>query len=188
MCLRKPNPGEFYRDKEKQLCQIITVAKDKKRELDMVVYQELYGYFLSYTSEIGEFLEEYERVVPKDTSAKEADLTREKKNWNEEIAREDREKEELDREQGKTQDLGEREYHKKEEVEKRFFAFLDAESSREKLELLYLLHDDLDLRLVNNIAASMDLPADEEDIEKQYEFFVQNLKQRIKFECDRFRK
>ena len=62
-----------------------------------------------------------------------------------------------------------------------------AESSKEKMELLTKLKPDLDVRIVNNIAASMDLPADEDDVEKQYDFIMQNLKQRSKFECDRFR-
>ena len=41
--------------------------------------------------------------------------------------------------------------------------------------------------MVNNIAASMDLPSDEDDVEAQYTFIMQNLKQRSKFECSRFR-
>jgi len=72
-------------------------------------------------------------------------------------------------------------------VEQLFFDFLDAETSKEKMELLGKLKPDLDLRIVNNIAASMDLPVDEDNVEKQYEFIMQNLKQRSKFECNRFR-
>ena len=55
------------------------------------------------------------------------------------------------------------------------------------MELLVKLKPDLDVRIVNNIAASMDLPIDEDDVERQYDFIMQNLKQRSKFECDRFR-
>lgn len=183
MCLKNPNPGEFYKDRANQLCQIIAIAKDKKRNLDMVVYQELYGCFLSYTLEKEDFFNEYERVVPVIPDVKETNPSI-KKNENEGMVRVDEENVDA---QEKFQASKAMDGHK-EDVEKRFMAFLDAESSREKLEILHLLHNDLDLRLVNNIAASMDLPADEEDTEKQYEFFVQNLKQRIKFECDRFRK
>ena len=68
-----------------------------------------------------------------------------------------------------------------------FFQFLDAESSSEKIELLEKLKPYLDVRMVNNIAASMDLPSDEDDVEAQYTFIMQNLKQRSKFECSRFR-
>lgn len=180
---RRPVAGEFYRHFKGNLYQILTIGKDSETLEEMVVYQALYGTFDTYIRPLKQFVEEvdiakypaapqkyrFERVVFS-SSENSGNMDRNPGVFQEEI-----------------REMDDNEKSHEEQVEQLFFDFLDAETSKEKIELLGRLKPDLDLRIVNNIAASMDLPVDEDDVEKQYEFILQNLKQRSKFECNRLR-
>lgn len=180
---RRPIAGEFYRHFKGNLYQILTIGKHSETLEEMVVYQALYGTFDTYIRPLKQFVEEvdrfkypnaaqkyrFERVIFPSSENGEGMGTHMCTQPEEISAVENKEKKHA------------------EEVEKLFFQFLDAETSKEKMELLGKLKPDLDLRIINNIAASMDLPVDEDDVERQYEFIMQNLKQRSKFECNRFR-
>lgn len=180
---RRPVAGEFYRHFKGNLYQILTIGKHSETLEEMVVYQALYGTFEIYIRPLEQFVEEvdllkypssaqryrFERVVfssPVSCGQKEHDIGA------------------LPEE---AKEIENKEKSHEEKVEQLFFDFLDAETSKEKIELLGKMKPNLDVRIVNNIAASMDLPVDEDDVEKQYEFIMQNLKQRSKFECNRFR-
>lgn len=164
--------GQLYKQKGGELCQIIALAKDYETKENRVVFQELYGTFEVQVCSENLF----------DTSKEECMFTLvDRGNLEEPKVAEEAQIEEAREEKI--------ENSQKEEsrAETIFFQFLDAESSSEKIELLEKLKPYLDVRMVNNIAASMDLPSDEDDVEAQYTFIMQNLKQRSKFECSRFR-
>lgn len=180
---RRPVAGEFYRHFKGNLYQILTIGKHSETLEEMVVYQALYGTFDTYIRPLKQFVEEVD-MVKYPASSQKYRFERVVLSSPENLGQMDRDTDVLQEE------IKESKSKKKshaEQVEQLFFDFLDAETSKEKIELLEKLKPDLDLRIVNNIAASMDLPVDEDDVEKQYEFILQNLKQRSKFECNRFR-
>lgn len=164
--------GQLYKQKGGELCQIIALAKDYETKENRVVFQELYGTFEVQVCSENLF----------DTSKEECMFTL--------VDRENLEEPKVMVE-AQIEEDGEEKIGNSQKEESRaetiFFQFLDAESSSEKIELLEKLKPYLDVRMVNNIAASMDLPSDEDDVEAQYTFIMQNLKQRSKFECSRFR-
>ena len=180
----RPVAGDFYRHFKGKLYQVITVAKDADRLEEMVVYQALYGTFQTYVRSLQEFVEELDKNQYPDATQK---YRFEKVTL---VAKEESSQVQTSCTAEPLIEVveSEKEAQEKKQVEQIFFEFLDSESSQERLELLAKIKNDLDVRMVNNIAAAMDLPCDEEDVEKQYEFIVQNLKQRAKFECDRFRR
>lgn len=161
--------GQLYKQKSGELCQIIALAKDYETKENRVVFQKLYGTFEVMVCSESLF----------DTSAEQCMFTLidrknlEEYNVTEDVESREEKVEKFQKEESKAETI--------------FFQFLDAESSSEKIELLEKLKPYLDVRMVNNIAASMDLPSDENDVEAQYTFIMQNLKQRSKFECSRFR-
>lgn len=160
--------GEFYKQKDGKLCQIIALAKNYETEEREVVYQKLYGTYESIVCPIRYFDTNSELCCFTACSKEDIITEQEKKN------------------NSKDNNPNQEEVENT-KAEQMFFAFLDAESSSEKIEILEKLKPFLDVRMVNNIAAAMDLPSDEEDVEAQYTFIMQNLLQRSKFECNRFR-
>lgn len=157
--------GQLYQDSTGRIYQILLYAREQETKEEKVIYQSMQENFACLIDTEEALME---RLVPIRIEERVASTN---------CAGE------------QTEAFGQNSPKKdhKTEVEKLFFQFLDAESSKEKMELLVKLKPDLDVRIVNNIAASMDLPVDEDDVEKQYDFIMQNLKQRSKFECDRFR-
>lgn len=183
---RRPVAGEFYRHFKGNLYQILTIGKYADTLEEMVVYQALYGTFDTYIRPLKEFVETVDLQKYPDAT--------QKYRFNRVVFSDMQKNERIDKamdsicvQSGEQRDIEHKVVSHTEEVERLFLDFLDAETSREKMELLEKLKPDLDLRIVNNIAASMDLPVDEDDVERQYEFIMQNLKQRSKFECNRLR-
>lgn len=171
--MKRPRPGEFYRHFKGNTYQIVAIAKDAENMSEQVVYQALYGTYEIYVRPLEEFMEKLDpEKYPETAQATRFELVQ----LNGTTV------------QQEIEDADSREVSPKQSsVDEIFLQFLDADTSEEKLELLYEMKDDMDSRIVNNIAASMDLPVDEEDIEGQFAFIEQNLKQRIRFECTRFR-
>ena len=157
--------GQLYQDCSGRIYQILLYAREQDTKEEKVIYQSMQEEFACLIDTEVALLE---RLVP--INKEEGAVCTEYSG---------------NRTEAFVQNVPKKDH--KTEVEELFFRFLDAESSKEKMELLTKLKPDLDVRIVNNIAASMDLPADEDDVEKQYDFIMQNLKQRSKFECDRFR-
>lgn len=180
---RRPAAGEFYRHFKGNLYQILTIGKHSETLEEMVVYQALYGTFETYIRPLETFVGEVD-LLKYPSSAQRYRFERVVFSSPVNCGQKEQAAGALPKEVRETEN---KEKNHEEKVEQLFFDFLDAETSKEKMELLGKLKPDLDLRIVNNIAASMDLPVDEDNVEKQYEFIMQNLKQRSKFECNRLR-
>lgn len=65
--------------------------------------------------------------------------------------------------------------------------FLDAESYEKKLECFYLMRNKADLRMLNNVAMSLDIELSKENVEEQYDEIMYCLKTMEKYECNRLR-
>lgn len=182
---RRPIPGQWYRHWKGNLYQILTIGKDSETLKEMVVYQALYGDFQVYIRPLEMFLEVLDPgKYPEATQKHRFELVNRNQNQSfyEETSPIKKEVETESREPVCEQ----RQERKK--PEERYLAFFDANTYKEKLELLQLLKEDMDERMLNNIAASMDLPIDDENFEEAFGIIEKNLEQRTRFECsNRFR-
>lgn len=65
--------------------------------------------------------------------------------------------------------------------------FLDADSYEKKLECFYLMKNKADLKMLNNVAMSLDIEVTKETVEEQYAEILYCLKTMEKYECNRLR-
>lgn len=196
-----PKAGEFYKHFKNRLYQIITVAEHTETQEKLVIYQALYGDFSIYARPLEMFMsevdhEKYPHVAQKYRFTKVKFITKEEENIQskkeEKIAQKEEkivqkeekiaQKEEMILEKEKKKPL-KKEYSK----EELFYQFLDAETYQEKLEIFFEMKNKLDDKILTNIAVSLDLVLEEEDLEKRYIMIRQNLETYAKFECNRLR-
>ena len=186
-------PGQLYRHFKGNLYQIITIGKHSETGEEMVVYQALYGEFQVYIRPVSVFLEKLDlEKYPNVKQEYRFELVKSPY----EIAGKDVLLEDVEQQAETVVSMEAKdendeniieENKQNEEVEKLYLTFFDAETCKEKLHIMRAIKDDVDLRMLNNIAASMDLPVEEDDPQNIFELIVKNLEQRSRFECNRFR-
>lgn len=179
---RKLIPGMLCRHFKGNLYQIIAVAKHSETLEDMVVYQALYGTYQIYVRPLSMFFEvvnsvdgvvgQTYRFVILDEEMTSEHIEDEFQTVHDVSAGEDFN---VPKMQGN------------ERIENLFMDFLDARTYKEKLQYFRQMRNSLNEKVLNNIAATMDLPLEGEDMERQYEWIEKNLEQHCRFESDRFR-
>lgn len=185
---RTPKPGKIYKHFKGRLYQVIAVARHSETGELMVVYQRLYDDYSVYVRPYAMFIsetdhEKYPEVMqkyrfelwkPKEAgSAVESETevydTVKEKPTVEDVYKEDNTQ---DSTEGCNPDL---------------LAFLEADTYEEKRNILVSIRKRLDDRLINDIAASMDVTVDDGDIDIRYKSLLNCLDTMVKFECNRFR-
>ena len=187
-------PGALFQHFKGNLYQIITLGKHSETGEEMVVYQEMYGEFQVYIRPVSMFLEKLDLMKYPDAKQ---EYRFELVKYPYEIRKQNEHKEEKAEQQiealddiverAKNEPTAMEERKQTEQVEQLYIAFFDAETCKEKLDIIRTIKDDMDSRMLNNIAASMDLPVEDDNFEDTYEIVVKNLEQRSRFECNRFR-
>lgn len=161
---RSPRPGDiFYLTKDRPY-QIITMGVHKETGETMVVYQALYGDFITFVLPLTSFIKEI------DIGDKKAHIITKAKD--EAIVSCNQVNEGVD-----TQD----------KVSHILLRFLDANSYSEKLELITTNINELNDRLINDMAISIDCAVDEGPIEQRIQDLIFCLKQISRFEDRRLR-
>lgn len=187
-------PGALFQHFKGNLYQIITLGKHSETGEEMVVYQAMYGEFQVYIRPVSMFLEKLDLMKYPDAKQ---EYRFELVKYPYEIRKQNEHKEEKAEQQiealddiverAKNEPTAMEERKQTEQVEQLYIAFFDAETCKEKLDIIRTIKDDMDSRMLNNIAASMDLPVEDDNFEDTYEIVVKNLEQRSRFECNRFR-
>jgi hypothetical protein len=154
-------PGEFYRHFKDKLYQVMGVAYDSETGEKCVVYQALYGEYKWYVRPYDMFVSEVDHVKYPDVKQK---YRFEKVGLTEASgkARDEAHDVVYDDAQDKVRDLGEG------GINPLLIQFLDADSYREKLSVLALVHLKMDERLLSDIALSMDEVLPEGSLEEQF--------------------
>lgn len=157
-----PRPQEIYRHfKDKgMLYQIITIARHTETDEDMVVYQALYGDYKVYTRPLGMFMSMVDKKKYPDA---EAVYRFEKIEKAEDNAM-------LDSEGDMSN------------VSSDLLAFLDAETYEQQRNLLIHMQPRMTHRLIDDIAASMDVTVEEGDLDKRYQSLLSCIRTREKYE------
>lgn len=177
----RPQPGEFYKHFKDKLYQIVAIANHSETDEELVIYQALYGDYKIYARPLAMFVSEVDHNKYPDVTQKyrfEKVLLGEKEERVEETKTVAFEEEsvlptEL-KENGEVPD-------------KRLIDFLDAETFAQKADLLKLYSKNIDDKLIDAIAASLDTIVPEGSIDDRYNSLRSFVNTQAKYECNRFR-
>ena len=168
-----PRPQEIYRhfkDKE-MLYQIITIARHTETDEDMVVYQALYGDYKIYTRPLRMFMSMVDKEKYPDAEAVYRFEKYEKAENDFRFSQPEKKAEENlpseRNENGISSDL---------------LDFLDAETYEQQRNLLIHMRPRMTQRLIDDIAAAMDVTVDEGDLDKRYQSLLNCIKMKERYE------
>ena len=197
-----PCPGEFYRHFKGNLYQVKFIAKDSETKEKQVVYQAMYPPYEMWVRPLDMFTSEVDASKYPDCKQKyrfeKVDMYSEK---NFEEYKEDTSEDEF---LEKSEDVSDAEIKealindmaesklegrisKREIAERGFMELLDSDSYREKYLIFIGLRNYIDKRLLNNIAAALDIVIDDTDEDEQYDSVLRCLQTFDKFETNRLR-
>ena len=180
---RLVQPGQFYKHFKEKLYQIIAVAEHSETGERMVVYQALYGDFRTYVRPYEMFVSEVDREKYPNVAQKyRFELIKSENFGNTEAKPEKTEKAEVKEVETvvePNQELA--------GVNPDLLAFLELDTLAEKLEMLRDLRKRIDDRLLDSIAASLDIVVDDGPLPRRYQEVLNCLETMEHFECSRFR-
>lgn len=190
-----PRPQEIYRHfKDKgMLYQIITIARHTETDEYMVVYQALYGDYKVYARPLGMFMSRVDKEKYPDVEAvyrfeKLEKLENDKLNAktkqdvnNEKLKETESRPVYSEDETSDTQNRPE-EDSDGQGVSSDLLAFLDAETYEQQRNLLIHMQPRITHRLIDDIAAAMDVTVEEGDLDKRYLSLLNCIKTREKYE------
>ncbi|MGN0483795.1 MAG: DUF1653 domain-containing protein [Lachnospiraceae bacterium] len=212
---RIPRPGEFYLHFKKKLYQIITVATHTETGERMVVYQAMYGSFQTYVRPLKQFNspvdkekypdcaqfyrfqklteEEVEALQPKEklTAETEAQMEKEPETVTEvekHAATFDVTEEETEIfEEKPTTPVSVDHTPGEEQADPRLMAFLDADTYDEKYRVLVAMGQDVDDRIINDLAVVLDVVIPEGNIDERLRQLKSCVETKRRYESNRLR-
>lgn len=191
---RIPRSGEFYRHFKNNLYQIVTVATHTETGGKLVVYQALYGDYGIYARPLEMFVSEVDREkYPQAVQKYRFERVENPGDAQETVRAEKAQKEAGVKavELGAAKQIGVAEAKAAETeldgVNPKLLAFLDADDTEEKYQILISMRDEIDDSLINNMAVAMDVVIPDGDVQKRYEQLKVCLKTKQRYELDRLR-
>ncbi len=191
---RIPRSGEFYRHFKNNLYQIVTVATHTETGGKLVVYQALYGDYGIYARPLEMFVSEVDREkYPQAVQKYRFERVENLGDAQETVSAEKTQKEAGVKavELGAAKQIGVAETKAAETeldgVNPKLLAFLDADDTEEKYQILISMRDEIDDSLINNMAVAMDVVIPDGDVQKRYEQLKVCLKTKQRYELDRLR-
>lgn len=185
-------PGEIYRHFKGNLYQIVTVAIHSESGEKLVIYQKLYGDYAVHARPYDMFLSEVDRQKYPDIkqryrfelidneikSNQNVDAgIKESINLTDNIIMKDT----LNTDNIESVDSEE------EGADKRLIEFLDADTFEEKRRVLINIKDGITDRLIDDMAAAIDVTVDEGDIDTRFMSLLNCINTRAKYEVNRLR-
>lgn len=209
-------PGQIYRHFKGNLYQIITVAVHSETGEELVIYQKLYEDFRVHARPLVMFLSEVDhRKYPRVRQRYRFELLYEPEFQVKHGFVSEKETESMDRKnivQTNNSGVSTRnpsavsekeqktaEYNEIREAEADtdeneqqganpyLLQFLDADTFEEKKNVLVSIKNRMTDRLIDDIAAALDVTVDEGELETRYNSLMNCVETRRKFECNRFR-
>lgn len=190
----RPMPGEIYRHFKNKTYQIIAVATHSETREPYVVYQALYGDYMTYIRPYDMFISPVDKVKYPEVTQEyrfeyvgnhnvteaqvKASQTKEGTQVNAPIKAEPP----VTRVTEVTQEA-----EMIEGVDPRFLAFLDADSFCDKYEIVAEMEGTIDDHLVNQMAASIDVIIEDGPLEDRLMELKKCIRTRARFEAGRIR-
>ena len=185
---RLVQPGQFYKHFKDKLYQILAVARHSETGEKMVVYQALYGDYGVYVRPYDMFVSEVDREkYPQVTQKYRFELITLEKSGNTDAKPEKTEKAETVEVKKEVIESVCEPDPEMEGVNPDLLAFLELDTLAEKLEMLRELRKKMDDRLLDSIAASLDIVVNDGPLPQRYQEVLNCLETMKHFECSRFR-
>ena len=186
---REVIPGQIYKHFKNKLYQIVTVARHSETKEMLVIYQQLYGDFEIYARPLEMFMSEVDHEKYPDVTQKYRFELLKKNSVSKFMVDESNfEKKEKDvlQEEASISDNNtfESDYEK---VNPYLLRFLDAETFEEKRNILIQAKNEIDDRLIDDIAVSIDVTIDEGELSDRFNSLLQCVDTFSKYEVNRFR-
>lgn len=188
---RTPEPGKIFYLAEDKPYQIITLGFHKETGESMVIYQALYGEFKTFVLPLSRFLKEVKNNViqihNQENKKSISPVTENKQKTL--LGSENKEREEhYDQ---NTKDIEKNNFKSEEnelqeEVNSVLIDFLDANTYSKKLEVITTNINEMDDRLINNMAVSLDCTVEDGPIDLRLQELIYCLNQKSRFEDKRF--
>ena len=186
--------GGFYRHFKNKLYQVKGIAYHSETKEKMVVYQALYGDYSLYVRPFDMFMSEVDHVkypdikqiyrfeqVFLDGSQSQENLGCDLDSVSQQDYLENRTDEEDSRRDQKRDDILE------EQVDSRLIRFLDIDTYQEKLKYLETIKDNLDDKIIDAMAASLDTEVPQGKIYDRFVSLKKVISAHAKYECTRLR-
>lgn len=180
-----PKTGEIYRHFKGNCYRIVTLAKHTETRETLVVYQALYGDNEVYARELSMFLGPVDREkYPDATQKMRFELLDERSAA---TAKEQNENRQCPENVNESENKQEVEKEQRIQIDPMVMAYLDAGSSKERLEILKSVKDRLTDEMIDTMAVAIDVEVGPGDIIERYEELKFCLATRERFECRRLR-
>lgn len=200
----KPRSQEFYRHFNNRLYQIITVAKHSETGEELVVYQALYGNFPIYARPLDMFMSEVDKKKYPDALQKyrfekvefEKPISDTKKASSQkkpEPKKEDDSQKEILQQKEMDSDSQQKALQPegteagKELPNPDLLEFLDADTMEQKRRILIGMRDRITNRLIDDIAASLDVTIGKGEVSERYKSLMVCVDTIERFEVNRLR-
>lgn len=172
--------GGFYRHFKNKLYQVKGIAYHSETKEKMVVYQAMYGDYSLYVRPYDMFLSEVDHAKYPDVTQKyrfqettPAEFEAQAVNSVMSDGKEAAEVDLLDNDE--------------EKPDKILMDFLDIDTYQEKLKYIDIVRDRLDDKIIDVMAASLDVEVPEGSLDKRYQSLKQVISAHAKYECTRLR-
>lgn len=194
---RTPKPGELYRHFKNKLYQIITVAQHSETGEKLVIYQALYGDFKTYARPLDMFVSKvdhdkypdagqvyrFEKVEPEQKTGSEQKAGSEQK-----VEPEQKAVTQQKDGCGNTgsyagsQAISQENNDNAGQINPGLLEFLDAETFDEKYNVLVSMRDNIDDKLIDDIAVVMDVVIPEGKLMDRYDDLKNTIRTRQRYE------
>ena len=188
---RTPKPGELYRHFKNKLYQIITVAQHSETGEKLVIYQALYGDFKTYARPLDMFVSKvdhdkypdagqvyrFEKVEPEQKTGSEQKVEPEQK-----AVTQQKDGCGNTGSYADSQAISQENNDNAERINPGLLEFLDAETFDEKYNVLVSMRDNIDDKLIDDIAVVMDVVIPEGKLMDRYDDLKNTIRTRQRYE------
>lgn len=177
--------GQLYKHFKDKLYQVVTVAIHSETGEKLVIYQKLYDDYKVYARPYDMFISEVDHVKYPDVSQKyRFELVNA-------ISNKDNERSiKPENNIAEVHDMVEDAVNADkvpDDVNKHLMEFLDAHTFEEKKRILVSIKNEINDRLIDDMAASIDVTVEAGDIEERYHSLMNCINTRAKYEVNRLR-
>ena len=186
-----PQANEIYKHFKGNLYRIITLARHSETEEMMVVYQALYGTYPVYVRDLSMFMSEVDHVkYPEVTQKYRFELVLPeafRPETPEQHPQKDSQPETPPQTSAVSQPEATQEVSQEPALDPLLMEFLDADTYREKLNLLAALQPRITDSMINTMAVALDVEINEGSVEERCAALKTCLLTMEKYECSRLR-